>query len=186
MEREHAILTFSNVRFYPLEPKAEEVKIEDIAHALSQMCRANGHFKRFYSVGQHCINCAKEAKARGLTPRIQLACLIHDASEAYISDITRPVKYYLEEYKEIEGRLQQVIFSAFHIGDLSEAELEFVEELDNALLYYEFEQFHHHGISDTFKADFAIVPDVGEKEMKLVEDKFKQLAKELLFKRGIS
>lgn len=179
MERENAILTFTNTFFYPLAPKEEEVKIDDIAHALSQMCRANGHFKRFYSVAQHSLNCMREARARGLTPRIQFACLIHDASEAYISDITRPVKCYLEEYRRIEKHLQQVIFSAFHIGDLSKTELESVEEIDNALLYYEFEQLHHQGISKTFQASFAILPDVSEQDMSLVEKQFKQLANEL-------
>ena len=69
--------------FDPLHPNTDLIDIEDIAHALSMLCRANGHFKSFYSVGQHCINCAKEAKARGYSSFVQLACLLHDASEAY-------------------------------------------------------------------------------------------------------
>jgi uncharacterized protein len=104
MTRENAILTYTNTLFYPLAPRPDEVKVEDIAHALSQMCRANGHFKTFYSVAQHSINCAQEARARGLSNRIQLACLLHDASEAYISDITRPVECYLNE--EARGRFR--------------------------------------------------------------------------------
>ena len=180
MKRENAILTYTNTFFYPLAPREEEVKLDDIAHALSQMCRANGHFKRFYSVAQHSLNCMREAGARGLTPRIQLACLLHDASEAYISDITRPVKCYLEEYKRIEKRLQQVIFAAFHLGDLSENELESVEKIDNMLLYYEFEQLHHQGISKTFQPSFILCPDVSEKNMGSVEKEFKQSANELL------
>ena len=59
------IMTHSKKMFDPLHPMAELVDIEDIAHSLAMLCRANGHFKSFYSVGQHCINCAKEAKANG-------------------------------------------------------------------------------------------------------------------------
>lgn len=55
-------------------------------------------------MGQHCINCAREAKARGYSERVQLACLLHDASEAYLSNVTRPVKRELPKYLEIEFR----------------------------------------------------------------------------------
>lgn len=90
------ISTFTNNRIDPTDPSPEDIHIEDIAHALSMMTRANGHFKTFYSVAQHSINCANEAAARGCSKRIQLACLLHDASEAYLSDITRPVKKQLQ------------------------------------------------------------------------------------------
>ncbi len=62
-----------------------------IAHALSLICRGNGHVKTFWSVGQHCINCAKEAWARGLSNRMAPACHLHDAGECYLSDIPRPL-----------------------------------------------------------------------------------------------
>ena len=85
------IITISKKRFSPLQAEAGDIEITDIAHALSLLCRANGYTRHFYSVAQHSLNCAAEAKARGLSEDIQLACLLHDASEAYISDITRPV-----------------------------------------------------------------------------------------------
>ena len=69
------IMTYSKIHFTPIEPEVDDIKIEDIAHALSLMCRANGHFKSFFSVAQHSINCALEAKQRGCSQRIQLACL---------------------------------------------------------------------------------------------------------------
>ena len=78
--------TFSGRRFDPLMMTPRTFVLEDIAHALSLLCRGGGQLKYFYSVGQHCINCMKEAKARGWSQRMQLACLIHDASEAYISE----------------------------------------------------------------------------------------------------
>ena len=81
------ITTYTGKHFKPVSPDPDLVCIEDIAHALSLICRGNGHVKTFFSVGQHCINCAKEAEARGLSARMVLACLLHDASECYLSDI---------------------------------------------------------------------------------------------------
>lgn len=179
MARQNAILTYTNTSFYPLDPQMDEVKIEDIAHALSQMCRANGHFKTFYSVAQHSINCAIEARTRGLSNRIQLACLIHDASEAYISDITRPVKCYLEEYRKIEYKLQQVIYSKFGLADQTEEEVRHVADIDNALLYYEFEHLHHQGIHEHPPQLYSL-PDVTEKSMTVVEAEVIQLTRHIM------
>ena len=134
------ITTYSKIHMVPLAPRLKDIHIEDIAHALSLMCRANGHFPRFYSVGQHCIHCCEEAAARGRSRREQLACLLHDASEAYLSDITRPVKRNLPNYKEIEKNLQSCIFKKY-LGSLSEEENGFWRQMDDLLLYYEFDHF---------------------------------------------
>lgn len=131
------ILTYKKIEFYPLEPKVEDIDIEDIAHALSLLCRANGHFKHFYSVGLHSINCAKEAMARGYSERVMLGCLLHDGSEAYLADITRPVKKHLSKYLEIEDNLQGKIFEKW-IPNLTEDEKKQIFEIDDAILYYEF------------------------------------------------
>lgn len=85
------ITTYTGIDFYPLDPRIEDFSTRDIAHALSLLCRANGHYRHFYRVGQHSINGAKEARLRNYSQRVQLRCLLHDASEAYISHITRPV-----------------------------------------------------------------------------------------------
>lgn len=134
------ITTYSKVHMSPSAPGAEDIQVEDIAHALSMMVRANGHFPKFYSVGQHCIHCCEEAYARGYTGRVQLACLLHDASEAYLADITRPVKEHLPEYRNIEKRLQDIIFHKY-LGDLTEEETRLWRQLDDLLLYYEFDYF---------------------------------------------
>ena len=99
------IITFSKQRFSPLCAKAEEIQIIDIAHALSLLCRANGHIRHFYSVAQHCLNCAKEAEARGLPADIRLACLLHDASEAHLKDLPSPLKALCPDYRAIEARV---------------------------------------------------------------------------------
>lgn len=135
------ITTFTGIQMDPSHPKSDEICIEDIAHALSLMTRANGHFKTFYSVAQHCIGCANEAKARGYSEKVQLACLLHDASEAYISDITRPVKAFLPEYKKIENTLQNLIWNKWLPEPLSEEEYKAVFAIDDAMLYHEFLYF---------------------------------------------
>ena len=134
------IMTYKKKLFYPRDPRENDVCIEDIAHALSLICRANGHFPRFYSVGQHSISCAREAIARNLPKRLILACLTHDSSEAYLSDITRPVKKDLDEYKEYEKKLQTVVYKKF-IGTLSDEELAVVKLIDDTMLYHEFYYF---------------------------------------------
>jgi predicted RNase H-like nuclease len=132
------ILTYTKTKFYPLEPVQSDIHIEDIAHALSFMTRANGHCKHFYSVAQHSINCGKEAKSRGYSERVQLGCLLHDANESYISDLTRPVKHNLSEYFVIEEKLQSTIYARFGLGDLSEDEQAQIKDVDDALLHFEF------------------------------------------------
>ncbi len=132
------ILTYSGVMIDPLHPDPALIRIRDIAHALSLLCRANGHFPTFYSVAQHSIACCREAAARGDSPKLQLACLLHDASEAYLSDVTRPVKAAMPLYLELEAPLQDTIWSKWLDSPLTEQEYKRVFEIDDALLYHEF------------------------------------------------
>ena len=132
------LMTYTKKMFDPLHPNAELIDIEDIAHALSMLCRANGHYKSFYSVAQHSINCMKEAKAREYSDRIQLACLLHDASEAYLSDLTRPVKAELPRYKEIESPLQEMIWNKWLDEPLTDEERKQVFDIDDSILAHEF------------------------------------------------
>lgn len=135
------ITTFSKIDFDALNPSVEDIQIVDIAHALSMLTRANGHLPQFFSVGQHSIQCCKEALARNYGPRVAMACLLHDASEAYISDITRPVKQYMTMYLQIEEQLQNMIFEKF-LGALpEEEEALLVDNIDDGCLYYEFKHF---------------------------------------------
>lgn len=171
MKNKDFIITFSKKKFSPLHAKAEEIDIIDIAHALSLMCRANGHIKHFYSVAQHCLNCAKEAETRGLSEEIQLACLLHDASEAYISDITRPVKRSLPQYREYEEILQNQIFDKFNLTHLTEADHFLVKEIDDALLYYELLELMDEEIFDVRPQIFS-APDLEQREFRSVKEAF--------------
>ena len=106
---------YSGHKVDPLHIKEEDIYLEDIAHALSLICRGNGHIKYFYSVAQHSLNCAKEAQRRGYSKHVILSCLFHDASEAYMSDLITPIKKQMKEYQIIENQLLETIFHAFHI-----------------------------------------------------------------------
>lgn len=131
------ITTYTGTHIIPTKPSAELIHIADIAHALSLICRGNGHVKTFFSVGQHCIHCAREAAARGYSNRVILACLLHDASEAYMSDVPRPFKQYLDQYKEFEDQLLTVIYTKYLGSPLTKTEAALVKEIDDDMLYYD-------------------------------------------------
>lgn len=133
-----SITTYTGETFTPFAPDANRIRIEDIAHALSLLCRANGHFSQFFSVAQHSINCAREAGARGYTARVQLASLLHDASEAYLSDVTRPVKKLLPEYIKAETRLQDAINQKYLGAPVTDDEHAQVKQIDADMLAHEF------------------------------------------------
>ena len=131
------ITTYTGKHIDPVHPISDLICIEDIAHALSLICRGNGQVKTFFSVGQHCINCAREALARGYSNRIAFACLLHDASECYLSDVPRPFKKTLTGYKEQEENLLNLIYQKY-LGNLltSEAEKKLIE-IDDDMLWFD-------------------------------------------------
>ena len=114
------IQVFSGGQFWPLDPSAEEIFLEDVAHALSNLCRFGGHVP-FYSVAQHSVLCfehvTEEARKVGLLhdeiERLGAQALLHDATEAYLIDVPRPIKRNLVGYKEIEERLAKVMGERF-------------------------------------------------------------------------
>lgn len=131
------ITTYTGKHFDPMEPNMDVLDVRDIAHALSLTCRGNGHVKHFFSVGQHCVACAKEAEARGYSKRVILGCLLHDASEAYMSDVPRPFKDVLQEYQLLEDKLIDMIYVRFLGSKLTEEEWQLVKKVDDDLLYFD-------------------------------------------------
>ncbi|MDY5577998.1 MAG: hypothetical protein SPF70_11130 [Lachnospiraceae bacterium] len=131
------ITTYSGIHFIPTKPDINAINITDIAHALSLICRGNGHVKTFFSVGQHCIHCALEAEAREYSSRVVLACLLHDASEAYLSDVPRPFKQYLDQYHVFEEKILDVIYEKYLGSTLTSEEQQLVRQIDNDMLYYD-------------------------------------------------
>lgn len=129
--------TYLGGRFYPLAPEVKDVKLEDIAHSLSQICRFNGHTKFFYSVAQHSVNVSSLLKNTGLSRRIQILGLLHDASEAYICDIPTPLKKNIPGYVSAEHRIEKIILEALHILEPTDTELSIIRKFDNAMLVIE-------------------------------------------------
>ena len=173
------ITTYSKIQFNALNPNPEDVLIEDIAHALSMLARANGHFADFFSVAQHSIQCAREAIARHYVPSLCMACLLHDASEAYLSDITRPVKKNMTMYLQIEEQLQYCIYIKYvgHVPAGEEAVL--VRNIDDACLYYEFEHFMDERLYPVKPVMMSHL-EFGVQDMREVEEEFLEVYRELL------
>jgi len=104
------ILTYSGTRFELIMPTGAMVKPQDIAHALARLCRFNGHTREHYSVAQHSLLVAELVPAEH-----KLQALLHDATEAYVGDMTRPLKQLMPEFQYAERRVWLAICEAFHI-----------------------------------------------------------------------
>ena len=102
--------TFTGRRFYPLDPRPDEIDPVDLAHALSLLCRYGGHVDRFYSVAEHCV-----LMSQSVAPEYALWALLHDATEAYVGDMVRPLKLQMPEYRAVEDRVELAIASHFRI-----------------------------------------------------------------------
>ena len=124
------IQTYLGEKFYPLEPRPGRVDIRDVAHALSLACRFNGHCQVFYSVAEHCVRVSHAVPGRHA-----LWGLLHDAAEAYVSDVPRPVKRCIEAFGPMEDRLLAVILAEFGLALPMPSE---VREGDEVLLATEF------------------------------------------------
>lgn len=112
----------------PINPDPEKIKIETIAHSLSNQCRYTGHIVPFYSVAQHSVLASR------IVPRqYAYAALMHDASEAYLLDVPSPLKNALfgKQYREVEDRLMEVISAKFEFEWPMPKEVVYA---DNALL----------------------------------------------------
>lgn len=116
------IQTFTGRAFWPLDPRADEVHIHDIAHALAHQCRYAGHVRKFYSVAEHSV-----LLARAVSPKNRLWALLHDASEAYLVDLPRPLKRAMPDYQAAEEQVMLAICQRYalpvpmprevHLGD---------------------------------------------------------------------
>lgn len=121
---------FSGIFYDFLDPKPEQINIDDIAFSLSNKARFSGH-TLFYSVAEHSV-----AVAKRLPKRLQLAGLLHDAAEAYLGDVASPLKACLPDYKKIEATNERAIFKKFGL-DLSPEDWALVKHADLQALYNE-------------------------------------------------
>jgi len=110
-----SIRTFSGKDFFLHGTDPREIDIDDIAHALSMVTRFTGHISRPYSVAEHSILVMMIVKHMGGSIDNLLQALMHDATEAYLSDIAAPFKDELVNYRTLEGRVAARIFERFDI-----------------------------------------------------------------------
>ena len=126
-----SILTHSGIYFDFDDPTPEQIKIEDIATALGNTCRYGGHC-RFYSVAEHSVLCASVAQQKE-PGNLELArhALMHDAAEAYIGDMPKPLKRIMPEFRAMEDRIEAVVRETFGlIGEFEDQ----VKWIDLAML----------------------------------------------------
>jgi hypothetical protein len=123
--------TYTGQKFHFLDPDPDTIRIHDIAHSLSSLCRFNGHTQRFYSVAEHSYLVAT------LCPiRIGLHGLLHDASEAYLSDVIAPQKDLFKGYGEMERVVQYAIYEKFKVT----TDYDTVHQIDQRMCLTEGEQ----------------------------------------------
>lgn len=125
------IETASGKQFTPLAPRAEDICIEDIAHALSNLCRFGGHVAQFHSVAAHSLLVSRHCK-----PENALWGLLHDGSEAFLVDVPRPIKLdpFMGRYREAEAVLQAQICAKFGLLEVMPPD---VHEADQRVLLAE-------------------------------------------------
>lgn len=122
--------TFTGKKFYPMAPRAEDICIEDIAHSLSLQCRYNGHVISYYSVAEHCV-----LMSYAVSPENALWALLHDATEAYVGDMIRPLKKFMPAYVVAEDNVMAAICERFGVTQLTMPDE--VRDADNRILLTE-------------------------------------------------
>lgn len=107
--------TYTGKAFYPAMPDPGLICIEDIAHALSQLCRFAGHCSDFMSVAEHSFNVLCDVKTKTSDRNVWKTAFLHDATEAYVIDLPSPIKRMCENYREIERRVADAICERFDL-----------------------------------------------------------------------
>ncbi|WP_124194538.1 phosphohydrolase [Natrarchaeobius chitinivorans] len=130
------INTYSGIRIDPLAPAPDRIRLEDVAHGLSQTCRFSGQSEFFYSVASHSLFVSYEL-AREHDSVVQLYGLLHDAAEAYITDLPRPVKRRIDEFDAIEERILEATWQRLDVPEPTEDEWAAVMDADDRLFRYE-------------------------------------------------
>lgn len=151
-----SIQTYSGILIDLKNPNIEDILVPDIAHQLANTCRYTGACRKFYSVAQHCILASKLVEGSDhSSAELKLQVLLHDATEAYLGDVSTPLKTLLPDYRAIEDKFQKVIIKRFGLQIPDFAHIKFYDRLaldieSKALMG------PRHSVWDKYKVDFPI------------------------------
>jgi hypothetical protein len=122
--------TYTGRKFWPLDPRAEDVDVLDVAHHLAMTCRYGGAVRRFYSVAEHSVLVSAH-----VAPDLAREALFHDAAEAYVGDLIRPLKHQpeLAGFRAAEDRIYPVVMEAFGIASTPESRAA-ISEVDDRII----------------------------------------------------
>lgn len=142
------IITHTGGHVDPFNAKPSDILLDDIAHALGNICRFTGHVQKFYSVAQHSVHVAERVRRHGVMPAMH--ALFHDAHEAYLNDLSAPVKRNgaMYGYKTACNVLQMVIHEALGLPEPGEQTRDAIKEADLDLMLLEGEQLVGHGTGE--------------------------------------
>jgi hypothetical protein len=176
---EGAVETYTGHRFDVFDPDPADVRLADIAAGLAHTCRFGGHPRRFYSVAEHSLHVSEELEGRGGDdPRLGLLGLLHDAGEAYVGDVPRPVKRRVEGFEHIESAVLDAVWSGLDIAPPTAAEWERVMRDDDRLLAYEADELLADGSWAEAPPDLDY--DLGARAIDETREAFRARAEELL------
>lgn len=132
------IETYTGIYIDLYDPQPSHINITDIGYALSHIGRFTGHTDRFYSVAEHAILCAKRALNLGYENYIALMALHHDSSEAYLGDVSRPLKHLLGDvYRDLEEKMMRRIEQSLFLPWPTDSEKEIIKKIDDWALAVE-------------------------------------------------
>lgn len=144
--------TFTGRKFYPLDPRVEDIVVLDVAHGLSMACRYGGHSSRFYSVAEHCVlvslyvqrAATAAGKSRDEIRELSLEALLHDSAEAYIGDMIRPLKHQPEmvQFRCAEAAIEAAVYAAFQIMSTPESHA-LIKDIDDRIIVDEIRALMH-------------------------------------------
>jgi hypothetical protein len=168
--------TYTGGGFQPFDPDPADVRLADIAGGLAHTCRFGGHCRRFYSVAQHSLHVASELADHG--PRLELLGLLHDAGEAYLGDVPRPVKAEFESFERAEERVLESVWAAVGVEAPTTEEWEVVMAADDRLLAYEADELLADGSWADDPPDLGY--ELGSAPIPAVRERFRTRAERLL------
>lgn len=156
------IETFTGTKFYPCDPREDEIHLEDIAHALGMSARFGGHCQKFYSVAEHCVLMVEEyayrceTALRPIDTTEALQVLLHDAEEYIFKDMVRPIKHDagvdLRDYKRLSTNLSCMIHDKFGLPQSAY----WIKALDESMLLKEKERVMSSEVAWNFTPGIAI------------------------------